>query len=206
MRSVAIFGGTFNPIHYGHLAAAEEIRTRLGLDKVIFVPSGTPPHKEAEDLASPKQRCLMAEMAVVGNPSFEVSDYEAGKKGKTYSIDTVRHFREALGPEAALYFVIGADMLGELGSWRSLEEILGLCRFVVVQRPGFDVQRILDRQILSGPVPAGAELLDNLLIQETPMLDISSTQIRRRVKELKSIRYLVPESVEQYIHNQRLYV
>jgi nicotinate-nucleotide adenylyltransferase len=206
MRSVAIFGGTFNPIHCGHLAVAEEIRERLGLEKIVFVPSGTPPHKDPADLASPSQRCLMAQMAVVSNPSFEVSSWEAEKKGKTYSIDTVRHFREILGKEAALYFVIGADMLVDLASWKNLPELLGLCRFVVVPRPGFEIQKVLDRQFLSQSPFPGTELLENLVIQEAPVLDISSTRIRRRVRDLKSIKYLVPESVEQFIHNQRLYL
>lgn len=207
MKSVALFGGTFNPIHFGHLAIAEEIRTRLNLDQVIFVPTNLPPHKDPEDLVDAKRRCLMATLATVGNPCFEVSTFEADRPGKSYSIETVRHYRKILGDDVQIYFIVGADMLMEISTWKSIEDLLRLCRFVAVPRPGYDVQKIFNHYYLaSGNLSAATGLLENVLIEDVALLDISATAIRRRVKEWKSIKYLVPEPVEQFIHNQKLYL
>src|SRR6185295_12323754 len=132
MKSVALFGGTFNPIHYGHLAIAEEIRTKFNLDKVIFVPTCLPPHKNPLDLADAKQRSIMAHLATVSNPCFEVSTYEVDRGGKSYTIDTVKHFRELLGEKIQMYFIVGADMLMEISSWKNIAELLKICRFIAV--------------------------------------------------------------------------
>jgi len=206
MRSVAIFGGTFNPIHYGHLTVAEEVRTRLNLDKVIFVPAHFPPHKEPEDLVEARKRCLMSTLATVSNPAFEVSTFEADKGGKSYSIDTVRHFKDLLGEGVQLHFIVGADMLLDLNRWRNATELLGLCRFVAVPRPGYDMQKVLNRHFLaSEDLPGATDLLEKVRIEDVALMDISATDIRKRVKEFRSIKYLVPEPVEQYIHHQKLY-
>jgi nicotinate-nucleotide adenylyltransferase len=207
MKSAALFGGTFNPIHYGHLAIAEEVRTKYHLDKIIFVPTHQPPHKDPADLAEPQQRILMAHLATVSNPCFEVSGLEVERGGKSYTVDTVRHFRQYFGAGTDLYFIVGADMLPEISSWKNVGELFKLCRFIAVSRPGYDIQRILNRHYLAaGSFDTASELLENILIEETPMLEISATQIRRRVKEWKSIKYLVPEPVEQFIHNHQLYL
>src|SRR5262245_36257544 len=139
MKAVALFGGTFNPIHYGHLVVAEEIRTRYNLDKVVFIPAHQPPHKEPADLLDPRTRLVMVHLATVSNPCFEVSPVEIDRGGKSYSIDTVRHFKNLYGEKVQLYFIVGADMLMELASWRNVEEVLKICKFIAVSRPGYDL-------------------------------------------------------------------
>lgn len=207
MRSFAIFGGTFNPIHFGHLAIAEEVRTKYKLDKVIFVPTYFPPHKDPADLVDARKRAIMVNLATVSNPSFEVSYYEVEKGGKSYTIDTVRHFSGLLGDQAELYFIIGADMLADIPTWKNIPELMKLCRFIAVSRPGYDVQRIFNQNFLATEnFDIASSLAENILIEEMSMLDISASDIRRRVREWKSIKYLVPEPVEQFIHNQKLYL
>lgn len=207
MKSIALFGGTFNPIHYGHLAIAEEVRTKYNLDKVIFVPTNQPPHKDPADLADAKKRYIMAYLATVSNPCFDVSTFEVDRGGKSYTIDTVRHFHHFFGGEVDLYFIVGADMLMEISTWKNIEELLKTCRFIVVPRPGYDIQKIFNHHFLASEnYSVSTELLENVRVEDMAMLDISATNIRRRVKEWKSIKYLVPESVEQFIHNQQLYL
>ena len=207
MKSVALFGGTFNPIHYGHLAIAEEIRSKFNLDKVIFVPTYLPPHKEPSDLADAKQRSIMTYLATVTNPSFDVSTFEVDKGGKSYTIDTVKYFRQFFGKEIQLHFIVGADMLMEISSWKNIGELLKMCRFIAVPRPGYDIQKIFNQYFLASEnFSIASELLENISIENIAMLDISATNIRRRVKEWKSIKYLVPEAVEQFIHNQKIYL
>jgi nicotinate-nucleotide adenylyltransferase len=145
MKAVAIFGGTFNPIHFGHLLIAEEVRTKFNLDKVIFVPTNLPPHKNPSDLVSARQRWLMTHLATVSNPCFEVSTFEIDSGGKSYAVDTIKHFHKFFGEKVKLYFIIGADALMELSSWKNVGEILKLCRFIAVSRPGYDVQKIFNQ-------------------------------------------------------------
>jgi nicotinate-nucleotide adenylyltransferase len=207
MKSVALFGGTFNPIHYGHLAIAEEVRTKFNLDKVIFVPTCLPPHKNSVDLADAKQRSVMAYLATASNPCFEVSTFEVDRGGKSYTIDTVKYFRDFFGEKVQLYFIVGADMLMEISTWKNIAELLRICRFIAVPRPGYDIQKIFNQYFLSSTnFNIASELLENILIEDIAMLDISATNIRRRVKDWKSIKYLVPEPVEQYIHNFQLFL
>jgi len=207
MKSVALFGGSFNPIHYGHLSIAEEVRNKYGLDKVIFIPTCLPPHKDPAGLADARQRSIMCHLATVTNPCFEVSTFEVDKGGKSFTIDTVRHFDQLYGGKVELYFIVGADMLMEISTWKNIEELLKLCRFVAVPRPGYDIQKIFNQYFLSSSnYSIASELLENITIESIAMLDISATNIRRRVKEWKSIKYLVPEPVEQFIHHQQLYL
>jgi len=207
MNAIALFGGTFNPIHNGHLLVAEEIRTKYNLDKVLFVPSYLPPHKEATDLADPAQRLIMTHLATVNNPCFEVSSVEMDRGGKSYSIDTVRHFRAMYGDSVQIYFILGADTLMEFTTWKNSEELLRLCRFIAVNRPGYDIPKILNYRFISaGGTPMSDDLFDNIITEDVARMDVSSTQIRQRVKEWKSIKYLVPDPVEQFIHNQQLYL
>ena len=207
MKSVALFGGAFNPIHFGHLAIAEEVRSKHNIDKIIFVPTNLPSHKDPSDLADARQRLIMTHLATVSNPCFETSSFEIDKGGKSYSIDTVRHFQQLFKGKVELFFIIGADMLVEITAWKNIEELLKVCRFIAVSRPGYDVQKIFNRHFLASENYAMAsELLENILIEDITMLDISATNIRRRVREWKSIKYLVPEPVEQFIHNQQLYL
>jgi nicotinate-nucleotide adenylyltransferase len=207
MKSVALFGGAFNPIHFGHLAIAEEVRSKHNIDKVIFIPTNIPPHKDPADLADAKKRLIMAYLATVSNPCFETSSFEIDKGGKSFSIDTVKYYHQLFKGKVELYFIIGADMLMEISTWKNIEELLKMCRFIAVSRPGYDVQKLFNRHFLASENYAVAsELLENILIEDMTMLDISATNIRRRVKEWKSIKYLVPEPVEQFIHNQQLYL
>lgn len=207
MNAIALFGGTFNPIHNGHLLIAEEVRTRYNLDKVVFIPAFQPPHKDAKDLADPDQRLIMTHLGTVNNPCFEVSPVELERGGKSYTVDTVRHFRQAYGDDVQLYFIVGADTLMELTTWKNIEEILGMCRFVAVQRPGYDVSKILNyRFITAGGANLSGEIFDRIAVEDVARLDVSSSLVRQRVREWKSIKYLVPEPVEQYIHNQQLYL
>lgn len=207
MKSIAIFGGTFNPIHFGHLAIAEGIRAKYNLDKVIFVPTHFPPHKESGDLVSAHQRAVMAYLATVSNPCFDVSTFEVDRGGRSYSIDTVRHFSHLYEGKAQIYFIVGADMLAEIGTWKSIGELLKLCRFIAVSRPGYDIQRIFNQNFLSSEnFGLSSALVENIIIEEMPMLEISASDIRKKVREWKSIKYLVPEQVEQFIHNQKLYL
>jgi nicotinate-nucleotide adenylyltransferase len=205
-RAVAIFGGSFNPIHLGHLAVAEEVRIRYGLEKVIFVPAHQSPHKDGKDLADAQSRLVMAHLATLSNPFFEVSDFEVERGGLSYSIDTIRHFKDLLG-DASLHFILGADMLMELSTWKNIDEALRLCRFIVVTRPGFDAGKIMNHRLL-GAFGQGleAESLENIRLEDCIKMDVSSTAIRRWVREGRSVKYLVPEAVEQFIHHQKLYL
>src|SRR5579862_4649753 len=148
MKAIAIFGGTFNPIHYGHLAVAEEIRSKFNLDKVIFVPTNLPPHKNPADLVSARQRWLMTHMATVSNPCFEVSTFEIDSGGKSYTVDTVKHFRQHFGDKVKIYFIVGADMLIEIASWKNIGEILKMCRFFFKQKTAYDIQKIFNQYFL----------------------------------------------------------
>ncbi len=207
MKAVALFGGTFNPIHVAHLSVAEEIRTRYNLDKVIFVPAFLPPHKDPAELADAQSRLLMVHLATVSNPCFQVSSFEIDRGGKSYTVDTITHFRALLGDKTQLYFILGADMLMELATWRNIDEALRLCEFIVVARPGYDASKIMNYRFLGSTGQGlGADSLENLRMEECAKLDVSSSAIRQRVREWKSIKYLVPESVEQFIHNQQLYL
>jgi nicotinate-nucleotide adenylyltransferase len=198
---IGILGGTFNPVHLGHLILAQEAAETHGLAAVLFVPCAAPPHKETAGLTPAEHRKAMLEAAVADNDAFEVCDLELRRGGPSYSVDTVRELRR-LHPGAALHFIIGADTLPELPSWRSIYELLELCRFVAFGRPGAGE---------AAPGPAAIRLRppwpERLLGDFTPgrTVDISSSDIRRRVAEGRSIRYLVPEAVEQYIARHRLY-
>jgi len=186
---IGILGGTFNPIHIGHLILAEESMEKLGLDKVVFVPSYIPPHKRREGIASADDRYVMVVLAVRQNPKFEVSRAEIDRAGKSYSVDTLKEFKKRYGKNAGLFFITGSDSLPELDSWKAIDEILKLSQFVVATRPGYALEKL----------PQGARI-----VSITPV-DISSSQIRKRVRGNRSIRYLVPEEVRKYIVDKRLY-
>jgi nicotinate-nucleotide adenylyltransferase len=206
-RSIAIFGGSFNPIHLGHLAVAEEVRIRYNMERVIFVPAHQSPNKETEELVDVKKRLVMAHLAVVSNPFFEVSDFEAEREGQSYSIDTIRHFKSVFGEDVTLYFILGADCLMELATWRDIQDALRLCRFIAVTRPGYEFGKAVRDRLAVAPGPGlDAVSLENILLEECVKIDVSSTLVRQRVQERKSIKYLVPEPVEQFIRHNGLYV
>ena len=185
---LGILGGSFNPIHLGHLILAQEARESLGLEKVLFVPCALPPHKSEEDLLEASHRLEIVRLAIQGNPHFEVSDIEVRRGEVSYSIDTIRILRNEF-PSAAFYFLIGSDALQGLCRWKQIEELQSLCHFVMAGRPRFPAQ----------------DLPEELLRLSMPEIDISSREIRRRLREGRSIRYLVPESVRDYLEKKRLY-
>lgn len=186
---IGLLGGTFNPIHIGHLILAEEAYYKLKLDKVVFVPSFVPPHKTIEGDIKPQDRLKMVGLAIKGNPAFEVSTYEIESKKRSYSVDTLKEFRRLYGEEAQLYFITGSDSLKDLFSWKDINDIFKMSKFIVAPRPGYPLKDL--------PKEAEAVVI-------TP-IEVSSEDIRRRIKEGRSIRYLVPEDVRRYIDERGLY-
>lgn len=189
---IGILGGTFNPPHMGHLIAAESVCEQLQLDRMLFIPAANPPHKISEGILEPHHRLLMLEHAIRGNPRFEASDVELRRGGVSYTVDTLQTLAETL-PDAQLYLLVGTDMLTEFPAWRSSDEILLRAEIVALCRPGF-------------PLPSLPPHIRKRVIEaRIPEVGISSSEIRRRVREGKSIRYLVPAEVQSYIAQHRLY-
>jgi len=198
VRRLGVFGGTFDPIHVGHLIVAEEARARVGLDRVLFVPAGVSPHKLRRTSATARDRYRMVQLAIAGNACFGVSEVDLSREGPSFTVDTLRAIRREYGPGARLYFVMGTDSLCGLKTWHRPREILRLARIVAISRPGFEV----DWQALETQVP-GVSRATELL--ETMHLGISSTDIRARVQRGLPIRYQVPAPVEAYIREHHLY-
>lgn len=196
MTRIGIMGGTFDPIHIGHLVAAEEARTQFSLDTVIFMPAGRHAFKE-DGTTSPEDRLFMTELATLSNPHFEVSRLEVDRPGKTYTIDTIIEMRE-LYPDAELYFITGTDAVFEILTWRDSARLADLVTFIAAVRPGYNLEaaKALHEQ--------AAENFDIRYI-EVPALSISSTELRRRIREGRSARYLVPANVLSYIERKHLY-
>lgn len=197
---IGISGGTFDPIHIGHLVIAEQAREKMGLDRVLFIPSGNPPHKRDIEVTAAEDRYNMVQKAIEGNPYFEASRMEIDRGGYTYTVDTLRELRRIYGENALLYFIIGADILWDLPGWKEQRQVFSLCEFIAVLRPGYD------RQAFSGQV----ELLQHeygAVIHwiGAPLIDVSSTMLREKVSLGQSIRYLVPEAVENEINTKGLY-
>ncbi|TZE82327.1 nicotinate-nucleotide adenylyltransferase [Calorimonas adulescens] len=197
---VGIMGGTFDPIHYGHLVTAEAVRYKFNLAKVIFVPSGNPPHKEARVITEKKHRYLMTILATVTNPNFEVSAIELNKEGYTYTVDTMKEFKTIYGENFEFYFITGADAILEILKWKDIDTLLNLCNFVAATRPGFNTKDLADK------LEYIKKTYDKDIFRvEVPSLAISSTDIRQRVAHGEPIKYLLPEAVERYIQKNHLY-
>jgi nicotinate-nucleotide adenylyltransferase len=194
-------GGTFDPIHFGHLRAAEEVLQGFGLERVIFVPSGRPPHKSVLEVTPPEHRYLMTLLATADNPHFEVSRIETDRVGLSYTLDSLLALRKNYSPEKAFYFITGLDAILEIGTWEKYTELFALTDFVAVTRPGYSVQALADLENTLGP-----ERFQKIHPFPVTLLAIASTDIRRRVREGKSIRYLVPDSVDKYIRKEGLYL
>jgi len=198
-RRIGILGGTFNPIHLGHLLVAQDAMEQMALDRVKFIRSATPPHKTAEVLASERDRLQMIRLAIRGNDRFEVDDIEVRRGGKSYSVDTLVELRRR-DPKADFYFIIGADSLRELHLWREAQRVVSLCTFVTVPRPGFEARPVVDRRL---DAASRKRLRQHVLRGHS--CDIASREIRSRVASGRSIRYLVPDAVTEYIRRRRLY-
>lgn len=211
---IGLFGGTFNPIHVGHLRAAEEVREAQALDEIRFMPAALPPHKEADGLATARDRVRMVELAVADVPGFRVFDLELDRPGPSYSVDSLRAVRAEVGADARLVFIIGLDAFREFHTWKEHAEIFGLVDIVVVTRPPWPERLSLEEIPLAargtfGYDPASEAFRHEsghvLTLQRITALDISAAAIRDRVATHRSIRFLVPSAVESYIAKRGLY-
>ena len=211
---IGIMGGTFNPVHVGHLRAAEEVAESLQLERVIFMPAAHPPHKSEGKLIAFRHRYRMAELAVTKNPRFQLSDMEQQRPGKSYSVETLAQLSAKYGSGDQLYFVLGLDAFLELPTWKNYRELLSLSHFVVVARPGYSPQSL--STMLQTTVSEGYSFDDEIqafvhpecytvYYREVTLLDISSSRIRELLAKGCSVRYLLPESVEAYIGEHGLY-
>lgn len=199
-KKIAIMGGTFNPIHYGHLVAAEEARHKYNIEIVIFVPTGNPPHKEAQSIVHSEHRYLMSVLATYPNPFFEVSRLEIDRIGMSYTIDTVKEIRSRCSSDAKIYFITGADAIHQILEWKDADELLGMCGFIAVTRPGYDSTKLYEK---ISEIKSKNEGKVHFL--EIPELAISSSDIRNRIFLGKPIKYLLPDPVVEYIRKYKLY-
>jgi len=192
IRRVGIMGGTFDPIHQGHLVAASEVANRFELDEVVFVPTGQPWQKADEPVSPAEDRYLMTVIATASNPRFQVSRVDIDRGGPTYTVDTLRDLRAEYGPKVELFFITGADALEKILSWKDLDQMFELAHFIGVTRPGFELS--------DAHLPA-----DTVSLVQVPAMAISSTDCRRRVAAGEPVWYLVPDGVVQYIAKRGLY-
>ena len=214
MRKIGLFGGTFNPIHFGHLRPVEEIRQSFGLDEVIFIPASDPPHKKKGEILLAPLRAEMIRLAIADNPHFSVSEVELQRPGKSYSVETVTYFRQQFGFATPLYFILGLDAFREIDTWKEYAALFGLCHFIIMIRPGSG------KNFSPAYLPvelAGNFCYDNqkggyvhgsgfaVFPKEITALDISSTRIRENLQKGFSIRYLLPSAVEDFIYRNGLY-
>ncbi|WHH58420.1 nicotinate-nucleotide adenylyltransferase [Petroclostridium sp. X23] len=197
---IGIMGGTFDPIHYGHLVAAEAARVKFDLKDVIFVPSGNPPHKKGQKVLDKTHRYLMTLLATATNPYFQVSRNEVDREGYTYTIDTIRDFDIEYNGTAEFYFITGADALSEVLTWKNIEKLFEMCQFVAATRPGYKYEELF-KEIEYLTVNYNGRIH----FVEVPSLAISSTDIRERVRMDLPIKYLLSEAVENYIYKNNLY-
>ncbi|HEX7496261.1 MAG TPA: nicotinate-nucleotide adenylyltransferase [Candidatus Limnocylindrales bacterium] len=203
-RRVGILGGTFDPIHYGHLVIAEQVREALELDRVLFVPAGTPPHKQDDDITAATDRAAMVELAIAGNPDFTICRIELERDGPSYTVDTVEELVDEAsrrGVARDFFFILSSEALAALNTWHEPVRLMSLCRLVVVPRPGAPLP---DTAWLESHLPAVARA-DRVVRVQTVPLAHSASDVRNRAAAGRSIRYLVPPAVEAYIHQHRLY-
>ncbi|MCZ6632304.1 MAG: nicotinate-nucleotide adenylyltransferase [bacterium] len=192
-RRIGILGGTFDPIHLGHLIVAQEVLLQGRLDQMLFMPSGDPPHKQYPEMASAQARAEMVGLAVGNSPHFDVLRFELDRPGKSYTVETLRHLQAQWGNAVKLFLVIGTDNAVDMSTWFDPEGVLALAQVLVAERPGFD------RSLVDPTLGKKMQFL------ETPLLEISSTDIRRRVRERRPIEFLVPDAVIRYIEEKGLY-
>ncbi|PYG86937.1 nicotinate-nucleotide adenylyltransferase [Ruminiclostridium sufflavum DSM 19573] len=197
---VGICGGTFDPIHMGHLAITELARCELNLDKVLFIPSGMPPHKDLNTVTSPIHRLNMVRCAVSGNPFFEAVDLEVERNGYTYTVDTLNELHKMYPEDTDFYYIIGADVVMDLLTWKRTEEVFALTKFIAVMRAGYQDKAFIEQ------IKVLRQKFDIELIPfEAPLIEISSTFIRERISKNQSVKYLVSDCVDAYIKENNLY-
>jgi nicotinate-nucleotide adenylyltransferase len=197
---VGIFGGTFDPVHLGHLILAEQCRDQVGLDQVLFIPSARPPHKQSQTLTPFEKRVEMLALAISGQSAFRVDEMEKDRPGLSYTVDTLRLLKERLA-EPEMYLILGSDSLADLPGWHDPCGILRLATLLIVARPGWETPSIdaLRQALNCGEVPVRMEMV------QAPLIDIASRDLRQRVAAGRSIRYLVPRAVEVYIQEKKLW-
>ena len=191
---VGLLGGTFNPIHFGHLAIATFAREAFELDRVMFIPAGQPPHKAREGMAPAHDRYQMTVLATHGDSHLAVSPVEMERRGKSYSVETVAEMQGLFGDAAQLFFIVGTDAMVDIVNWERADELVKMCEFIVASRPGTDLRKVAQKY------------RRRIHVLKAPVFGIASTDIRQRVREGRSVRYLVPELVERYIAGHRLYL
>lgn len=198
-RRIGVLGGTFDPIHHGHLAVAQDCRDVLRLDLVLFVPAGEPPHKQGRAITPVEHRLAMVELAIASNPAFRLSRIDVDRSGPSYTVGTLERLRCELGPEAQLWFVMGADSLADILTWRDPPRLLQLARIAAAGRPDAPPP---DPSVLEEALPGARERID---LVQVPLLQISASDLRARIAQGRPIKYLVPDAVERYIAEHGLY-
>jgi len=201
-KKVALYGGSFDPIHHGHLIVARAVAEKLGIDRVILLPASGPPHKPAAAMAPARDRAYMVRAAIDGEPLFELRDYDLSRRGPNFTIDTVAHFRKELGDEIELYWIIGADSLAELPSWHKVENLVDACHIITARRPSADT---MDWERLR--LALGEDRVEKLRggLVASPAIEISSSDVRNRLRLGRSVRYMVPDAVHKFIKDHNLY-
>ena len=196
MKKIGIMGGTFDPIHYGHIVTAAKVKKGFGLDEVVFVPSGNPPHKKERVITAAKHRLNMVNLAVEGIRGFSVSTMEIDRKGYSYALDTVNGFYRLYGEDTDLYFITGADAIAEIATWHRADELMAKCRFIASARPGyhFDEEHAI-----------AEKYKDRVVLFPETNIAVSSSEIRQRIAEGRSVTSMLPEKVEDYIREHHLY-
>lgn len=214
-QRVGLFGGTFDPVHMGHLRAAEEIREYFGLGKVWFIPSALPPHKESEHVTPSRQRLEMLSLAVDSNPHFDICEYELEKKTTSYTVETLRYLTEKHS-DLDFYFIVGHELFSEIETWKEYKELFTLSNFVVITRPGFSDDESAEIPLALEPDFSYDKQEENVRVYRNKGskiiafthirgFDISSTEVRQLIAAGKSIKYLVPSRVEDFIIKHNLY-
>jgi len=205
MKSIGIFGGTFDPVHLGHLIIAEQTRESLELEKVVFIPNGNPPHKNSVN-TDKNYRLAMIQLAIEDNPHFAVSEIETNKTGPSFTVDTIASLKKVFNKE--IFFIMGADSLISIKTWERYEELLGMCNFAVfprITKTKNGLAQHQDKELLEIWIKNNLDAESKFSFIDFPMLDISSTEVRKKLKENKSLKYLVPDQVISYINEKNLY-
>ncbi len=213
---LGLFGGTFNPIHLGHLRAAVEVREAFNLDRLLLIPSANPPHKRADRVANPEDRLEMVRLAIRGEPTLEACDVELARSGLSYTIETLRYFQDRFGPGPgnAVFFIVGQDAFSEITTWKSYEALFVTAQFIVMTRPGSKPHALEDfihtricaeYQYDSTSNRYNHPRLCTIFCLNITHLDISATRIREWIKQGRSVRFIVPDAVQDFIHDKGLY-
>jgi len=222
LNGIGLFGGTFNPLHNGHLKVAEDVMARFNFGKIYFIPSAIPPHKGIDNLADAKDRFQMIKAAIPPGKGFIASDVEIHRRGPSYTIDTVRYFKNKLPLSTPCYLIVGIDAFLEIDTWKSFQTLLDLIPLIVMTRPVQDTQQSAEPSVelekyIHGHVDSGYEFIPydscfvhpekkSVYLSPVTPVDISSTQIRNLVRQSLSVKSLVPDTVEKYIYKKGLYL